>query len=65
MHVLRGDSVLRTVLEGRMKGTRRRGGQITTMLAWMKSNDEEYELIKNRARNREEWRHWKPGLDFK
>jgi len=48
-----------------MKGTRRRGGQITTMLAWMKSNDEEYELIKNRARNREEWRHWKPGLAFK
>ena len=45
-----------------MEGTRRRGGQITTMLAWMKSNDEEYELIKNRARNREEWRHWSLDL---
>jgi len=64
-HVLRGDSVLRTVLEGRMEGTRRRGGQSTTMLDWMKSNDEEYEHIKNRARNREEWRHWRPGPAFK
>ena len=26
-HVLRGDSLLHTVLEGRMEGTRRRGGQ--------------------------------------
>ena len=31
----------------------------------MKSNDEEYEHIKNRARDREEWRHWRPGLAFK
>jgi len=42
-HVLRGDSVLRTVLEGRMEWTRRRGGQSTRMLDWMNSNDEEYE----------------------
>jgi len=44
-HVLRGDSLLRTILEGRMEGTRRRGGQSTTMLDWMKSNDEKYEHI--------------------
>ena len=31
-HVLRGDSLLRTVLEGRMERTRRRGGQSTTIL---------------------------------
>ena len=42
-HVLRGDSVLRTVLEGRMEWTRRRGGQSTRMLDWMNSNDEEYQ----------------------
>ena len=47
-------TLLRAVLEGRMEGTRRRGGQSTTMLDWMKGNDEEYELIKNRARYSEE-----------
>jgi len=45
-HVLRGDSLLRTVLEGRMEGMRRCGGQSTTMLDWMKSNDEECEHYK-------------------
>jgi len=34
------------------------------MLDWMKSNDEEYEDIKNRARNREKWRHWRPEPAF-
>ena len=65
-HVLRDDSLLLTVLEGRMEGTRMRGGQSTTMLDWMKNYDEEYEHIKNnRARNGEEWRHWRPGPAFK
>ena len=49
-----------------MEGTRMRGGQSTTMLDWMKNYDEEYEHIKNnRARNGEEWRHWRPGPAFK
>jgi len=34
------------------------------VLGWMKSNDEEYEHIKNRAHDREEWRHWRPGPAF-
>ena len=63
--MLRGDSLLRTVLEGRMEGTRRRGGESTTMLDWMKSNDDEYEHIMNKARDREEWDHWRPGPAFK
>ena len=48
-----------------MERTRRRGGQSTTILDWMKSNNEECELIKNGARNREDWHHWRPGLAFK
>jgi len=35
------------------------------MLDWMKSNDEEYEHIKNRASDKAEWRHWRPGPAFK
>jgi len=42
-HVLRSESLLRTVLEGRMEGSRTRGRQSDTMIDWMKSNDVEYE----------------------
>jgi len=45
-HVLRSESILYTVLEGRMEGTRTRGRQSDTMIDWMKSNDMEYEHIK-------------------
>ena len=45
-HVLRSESILHTVLEGRMEGTRTRGRQSDTMIDWMKSNDMEYEHIK-------------------
>ena len=41
-HVSRSESLLRTVLEGRMEGTRTRGRQSNTMIDWMKSNDVEY-----------------------
>jgi len=60
-HVLRSESILCTVLEGRMEGTRTRGRQSATMIDWMKSNDVEYEHIKKRAYDREDWRHWRPG----
>jgi len=42
-HVLRSESLLCAVLEGRMEGTRTRGRQSDTMIDWMKSNDVEYE----------------------
>jgi len=45
-HVLRSESLLCTVLEGGMEGTRTRGRQSDTMIDWMKSNDVEYEHIK-------------------
>ena len=44
--VLRSESRLRTVLEGRMEGSRTCGRQSATMLDWMKSNDVEYEHTK-------------------
>ena len=58
-HVLRSESILCTVLEGRMEGTRTRGRQSATMIDWMKSNDVEYEHIKKRAYDREDWRRWR------
>jgi len=61
VHVLRSESLVRTVLEGRMKGTRTRGRQSATMIDWMKSNDVEYEHIKKRAYDREDWHHCRPG----
>jgi len=44
-HVLRSESLLRTVLEGRMEGVRTRWRQSDTMIDWM-NNDVEYEHIK-------------------
>jgi len=31
----------------------------------MKSNNVEYDLIKKRAQDRDDWRHWRPGLPEK
>ena len=42
------ESLLRTVLEGRMEETRTRGKQSNTMIDWMRSNNVEYEHIKKR-----------------
>jgi len=53
-HVLRSESLPRTVLKGRMEGTRTRGRQNATMIDWMKSNDVEYKHIKKRACDRED-----------
>jgi len=63
-HVLRGwlsPSFSLGGKDGRDEKARRYG---SAMPDWMKSNDEEYEHIKNRARNRQEWRHWRPGPAF-
>jgi len=34
---------------------------LATMIDWMNSNDVEYDHIKKRAYDREDWRHWRPG----
>ena len=48
-----------------MEKTRTRGRQSDTMIDWMKSNDVEYDHIKKRAHDREDWRHWRPGPAWK
>ena len=53
-HMLRSESLLRTVLEGRMEGTRTRERQTATMIDWNMN-------IYKRACVREDWHHWRPG----
>ena len=57
-HVLRGDGLLREVMEGRMEGKRPRGrprkGMLDEVLV------ESYGNMKRKAENRDEWRNWMP-----
>src|SRR6476469_6881592 len=57
-HVLRGDGLMKLVLEGRMKGKKPRRkprmGMIDDVL------DETYGDMKSKAKNRESWRMWRP-----
>jgi hypothetical protein len=62
-HVLRGNSLLRMVIEGRMIGKKAVGRPRLMMLDWMqdKQNKQGYKEIKEKAQNRSEWHHWNPG----
>src|SRR6218665_2499276 len=53
-HTLRGESLLKTVIEGKMLGKRSRGRPRQTMLDSMMV--EEYRKLKEQAQQREEWR---------
>ena len=57
-HVVRGDGLMKLVLEWRMEGRKPRGrprmGMINDVL------DETYGDTKRKAENRESWRIWKP-----
>jgi Reverse transcriptase (RNA-dependent DNA polymerase) len=54
-HTLRGDSLLRTIIEGKMKGKRSRGRPRQMLLDWMMT--EGYGRLKEAAQWREQWRH--------
>jgi hypothetical protein len=54
-HVLRGDSLLRTIIEGKMEGKRTPGRPRQMMLDWLMKDG--YRRLKERTQNREEWRH--------
>jgi len=45
----------------RMEGRRGCGRQNATMLDWMKCKPMGYVHIKRRAREREDWHHWRSG----
>ena len=54
--IMRGDSLLRIIIEGRMEGKKTRGRPRMMLLDWMM--EEDYGKLKERARKRDEWRNW-------
>ena len=58
-HVLRGEGLLKLVIEGRLEGRRGRGRSRIGMIDDLKEGDS-YEQIKRRAMDREKWRVWMP-----
>ena len=63
-HILRGESIFKEVIEGRMEGKIRRGKPRIMLLDDIKTN-ETYEMIKRRALDRENWRNWMPKICFR
>src|SRR5580693_5282858 len=57
-HILRGEGLLKDVIEGRMKGKPPRGRKRIGMIDDLK--EESYQDMKRRAENRVSWRSWIP-----
>src|SRR6476469_5269152 len=57
-HVVRGDDLMKSVLEGRMEGKGPKGRPRMSMINDVL--DETYGDMKRNAENRESWRIWKP-----
>ena len=58
-HILRGDSLLKEVIEGRMIGKRPRRKRLGMLNEFLK--EAPYVELKRKVENRKEWRIWKPG----
>ena len=65
-HILRGESLLRTVLEGRIPGKKTRGRPRMMLLDWMMDGERKlnsnlnYCELKKKSSNRQYWRQWNP-----
>ena len=61
-HVLRGNSLLKTALEGRMVGKKTVDRPRVMLLDWIfdKRNNWTYQHLKGLAQNRDAWRRWNP-----
>ena len=57
-HILRGNSLLRDIIEGRMEGRKRRGRPRQMLLNDMSKN---YRELKEKAQRRGEWSRWTYG----
>ena len=58
-HILRGNVLIRTTIEGQIEGTRTRGRPRVNMLDEIIGNGTYLEM-KRRAENRTQWRRWNP-----
>jgi len=57
-HIVRGDGLMKLVLEGRPEGKTMRGRPRMGMTDDLV--EESYGVMKRRAENRDDWRIWKP-----
>src|SRR6218665_2533261 len=58
-HIMRGDSLQREIIEGRMEGKRGRGRPRQKLLDWMMSDG--YSTLKEEAQHQGTWSHWRSG----
>ena len=56
-HIVRGDSLLKYVIEGRLSGKPKRGRRREEFLNYLKMGNS-YDVLKRRAEDRDEWRCW-------
>ena len=59
-HIMRGDALMKEVMEGKMEGKRGRGRKRIGMIDELMEN-KQYGDLKRRAEERQGWRVWLPG----